>query len=429
MSETNSIDIIDYIVNTEDSKISIREIFNMVKYGDIVTDPEYQRNYIYSEEKASRVIESILLGIPLPAIYTSETQNETYEVIDGVQRITSIVKFIDNEYKLKGLTILTALNGKTFKELPSKIKNAFKLKTIRRINFKKSCSEDVKFEVFARLNQGAATLNEQELRNCLYRGYFNNRIKEMAQHYKIIELTSFFKSEEVNRLAREEFILKILTIMNFERISKRTPNASKVSLNKMMYSFRDTKQVVDEMIKEFFNTALCIYQIIGEDALYREFTSDEKRHNDPMIYGMFLAFRNYKINNLIAEADFIRADVDSALDKAYLKKITKPEIIAEMVLEKLDEHAVISNERTFPYELKVALYSKDNTCAICGQSILSIKDAHVDHIIPWSKGGTTTIDNAQLTHIHCNCSKGNRTYEEEFETPKKKKKGIFNFGK
>jgi hypothetical protein len=107
----------------------------------------------------------------------------------------------------------------------------------------------------------------------------------------------------------------------------------------------------------------------------------------------------------------------------------KPETIAEMILVKLDEHAVVSNERTFPYELKVALYAKDNTCAICGQTILSIKDAHVDHIVPWSKGGTTTIDNAQLTHIHCNCSKGNRTYEEEFEAPKKKKKGIFNFGK
>jgi uncharacterized protein with ParB-like and HNH nuclease domain len=84
-------DINDFVINTEDSKISVREIFNKIKQGEIITDPDYQRNYIYDEDKASSVIESIMIGIPIPPIYTSENYNEVAEVIDGVQRLTSIV--------------------------------------------------------------------------------------------------------------------------------------------------------------------------------------------------------------------------------------------------------------------------------------------------------------------------------------------------
>ena len=95
----------NFIVNTEDSKSSIKEIYSSVGDGDIILNPEYQRNYVYDVKRASKVIESILLDIPLPAIFTNEEQDGSMEIIDGVQRISSIIKFIEftkNNKKSRG---------------------------------------------------------------------------------------------------------------------------------------------------------------------------------------------------------------------------------------------------------------------------------------------------------------------------------------
>lgn len=414
----------DYIVHTEDFKIPVREIFSKIKHEEIITDPDYQRNYIYDEEKASAVIESIMVGIPLPPIYTSENEDSTVEVIDGVQRLTSLVNFIDNKFTLKGLTILKNFNGKCYKDLSGRDKTTFRNQTIRIINFKKSCSEEVKFEVFARLNQGAATLNEQELRNCLYRGYFNDRIKHYSNEEHFIELTDYMKECDVNRLAREEFILRILCVLNYGRISKKTPTVTKQTMNKLMNTFRNTHDIVNDMFKEFQETYECIYRIIGSDAFYREFTSEEKKHNDPMIYAMFLAFRNYKINDLIGHRDLIRYEVDQALDVAYEKKLKSIEEISELILTGLCKH-VYNGPRCFSYEIKEKLFNENNKCAHCGQTILSIDDAEVDHIIAFSQGGTTTLDNAQLLCVHCNRSKQDKPNPE----PPKKGGGFFSIWK
>ena len=107
MQENNQMK--EFIVNTEDRKTSISELYSNILEGDIILNPDFQRNYVYDVRRASRIIESILLEIPLPAIFANEEKDGTMEVIDGVQRLTSVVKFIKNEYKLEGLIILSEL--------------------------------------------------------------------------------------------------------------------------------------------------------------------------------------------------------------------------------------------------------------------------------------------------------------------------------
>lgn len=101
-------------VHTRPMNISLQELKNSVDANDIITDPDYQRKYVYDDKRASCLIESILIGIPIPVIYLAEEDEGVYSVIDGQQRITSFVRYLKNEFPLTGLKRLHSLNGFVF---------------------------------------------------------------------------------------------------------------------------------------------------------------------------------------------------------------------------------------------------------------------------------------------------------------------------
>ena len=95
-----------------------RSLFDLKRWydaGDLILDPEWQRNFIWSRQQSSKLIESFLLEIPVPVIYLAKTRDDKYEVIDGLQRLTSVFDFFDNKYKLTSLDQLTEESGKKFK--------------------------------------------------------------------------------------------------------------------------------------------------------------------------------------------------------------------------------------------------------------------------------------------------------------------------
>lgn len=98
---------------------TIRDMFDC---GDIIPQPDFQRDFVYDEAKSSKLVESALMGIPIPTIYLCEETDGTYTVIDGQQRMTSFVKFLKNEFKLKKLEELSELNGLYFKDLDKTFK-------------------------------------------------------------------------------------------------------------------------------------------------------------------------------------------------------------------------------------------------------------------------------------------------------------------
>lgn len=100
-----------FLVHTRQLDFSLQELQNRVDANDIITDPDYQRRYVYDTKRASKLIESILLGIPIPIVYLAEEDEGIYSVIDGQQRITSFVKYLKNEFQLTGLSALPDLNG------------------------------------------------------------------------------------------------------------------------------------------------------------------------------------------------------------------------------------------------------------------------------------------------------------------------------
>lgn len=162
----------------------IRDGYSQI-HGGIVLDPVYQREYKFTEQKESSIIESLLLEIPIPVIYLSkdiDSEIVTFNVIDGMHRLNSIYRYLNNEYKLKGLKILKALEGRTFVELPPKIRNKLEFNSQIRIDsIDISSNPELEYEVFLRFNQDTNPLTRQELYEVLYRSEFSFWFKDYVQ--------------------------------------------------------------------------------------------------------------------------------------------------------------------------------------------------------------------------------------------------------
>lgn len=149
---------------------SLDELARWYKDGRLTLDPEWQRNYVWSNRAASRLIESFLIDLPVPVIYLARDAEGTYEVIDGLQRLTSVVNYFDGKLRLTGLEIQPKLNGKTFRALERPLQNKLRDVTVRTFELAPNTSKDLMFAIFERLNSGGTALNDMEIRNCLYRG-------------------------------------------------------------------------------------------------------------------------------------------------------------------------------------------------------------------------------------------------------------------
>ncbi|MDE6234528.1 MAG: DUF262 domain-containing protein [Muribaculaceae bacterium] len=147
------------------------------KRKELIISPNYQRKDVWSPRQRMELIESILMGIPLPVIYLFEDRNGNKQVVDGRQRVTAIVDFLNDEFTLKDLKILPQYNGKKFSELPGKAQGIFEDFQILCYIIQPPTPERVKYDIFDRVNRGGTKLNSQEMRNALYRGEATSLIK------------------------------------------------------------------------------------------------------------------------------------------------------------------------------------------------------------------------------------------------------------
>lgn len=254
---------------------SVSDIVRMISDKDLVLDPDYQRNYVWDNKKASKLIESIILNVPIPVIYVSEESDSSWSVIDGLQRLNSLRRFFEGRYKLTGLEVLYELNKCDFKSLPSKASRMLKNGLLRIVMITADSNEDIKYDIFMRLNTGSVHLNEQELRNCLYRGKFNNFLQEEAKKLEWLDMLGL--EEPHKRMVDRELLLRFLALgVNWDRelnIVREYKGNMKAYLNAFMKKYQN-----DNANLNYFKT-LCeetiekVYEIYGVNA-FRRFNSD-----------------------------------------------------------------------------------------------------------------------------------------------------------
>lgn len=201
--------------------------------GNLIYDPEYQRRFVWNDEKQSSFIESILYGIDTPIIYFVEAPNDVCghiklvkETIDGRQRLETIFRFRNDKLILKGLKrnspLFEHLDGKSYTTLSQKFQNAFKGYSIRTVTFKLVDSKvDIdtqlkfKYQLFHRYNSGLTALNQQELRNCIYhKNDFLQLFKKIAQSEIFFKLCPYFKDDP--RMGGDEFVTLLFFLTLFD---------------------------------------------------------------------------------------------------------------------------------------------------------------------------------------------------------------------
>ncbi len=159
----------------------IRSLKEQVDDKSLILADNFQRRRVWDDAKSSRLIESLLINVPIPVCYFAEV-DDAYSVIDGQQRLTAIYRYLNNEFELKSLKVRPDLNRKRFHQLGVSDQRTIKNRSIRCIVILKESDPDIRFDVFDRLNSNSVKLNAQELRNSLYRSKLNDLIKELSEN-------------------------------------------------------------------------------------------------------------------------------------------------------------------------------------------------------------------------------------------------------
>lgn len=274
-------------VRTEALDISFGELISLKSTKEFVLTPEYQRLFRWSQSQRSRLIESILLELPIPQIFVVEQQNGVFELVDGLQRISSVIQFVDPEQvsldplKLDGCDLITELNGKYFEDLPLGLRLRIKRARVRLVVIKRSSSFMLRYEMFRRLNTGGSDLSEQEIRNCTSRMIgesgirFYDFLSDCAKYENFKKCISTLPDTEKEKRADEEYVLRFIAL--------------KIAKNQFKGSVRDwldncMEDIIFEKIpfdyeqerKDFLRLFDCIASTLGEGAFVRH------RNNKPI---------------------------------------------------------------------------------------------------------------------------------------------------
>ena len=412
----------DKIVYTTQKDFPLSTIREMFDDGDIVTDPDYQRDFVYTQKQSSKLIESMLIGIPIPTVYLCQESDESWSVIDGQQRITSFVFYLENKFPLSGLAELKELNGLYFKDMDKALQKKLKSSSLNAICILKE-SQELKYEIFARLNQGAIALKPQELRNCLYRGSYNTMLRELAEN----KYLPILFHDENKRMQYQDRILRFFALRNFTNYKS---SIMKTMNNYMFVHQKASESEIDECKTLFNKTIDIIKQILGDTAFFafnRDGGKIVEKFSGSVYDSIIIPFSFFSNHDLMAYADEIRTSIEDLKmndseyrENTYVSTGSRKRVLARILtvynlLTKITGSYGSDDSRTFSDSVKNELFHPGYICSWCNNEILSIDDAEVDHIIPFSQGGKTDITNAQLLHRHCNREKSDAVDDDVFE--------------
>lgn len=194
---------------------SLRQIVDMIADGDVDLAPDFQRHYVWKDWQRWGLIESLLLGIPLPSFYFNEDMSGRLQVVDGVQRLTTIYGFVhEKKFQLKQLTYLHALEGKGFDDLDGVFRRRLQGAQFVAHVIDPQTPYKVKFDIFRRINTGGSPLSAQEIRHCMSGARSREFLRELTQEPSFLQATSS-RLVDHPRMADREIALRFVAFRLF----------------------------------------------------------------------------------------------------------------------------------------------------------------------------------------------------------------------
>jgi len=420
------------VIHFDNLSRKIKDLHSDFISGDLDPRPGFQRGYVWDKTKASRLIESILLKVPIPPIYTAQDDDDTEVVIDGQQRLLSIFSFIDGKlpgdkkkFTLSGLKVKKDLNWYSFKDLEKSEQKTILNYSLPLITITKESDKNIRFEIFERLNTGSQPLNHQEIRNCIYRGKYNDFINKLCEND---DFQFILNSESLHKRMKDvELILRFFTFQNQTYLNYK-PSMKQFLNHEMESNLNMDIMKKKDAEKKFKNSVSLIKSVFG-DMAFRRFVKgskdepnghyEERRVNNGLYDILMFGFSQYEKSQIMKKKDIIKEELFNLMthDNDFINSIAHQTDKKENVQIKFEKWLQCLRDiigysgkepRAFSYELKQKLFKKNPICAYgkCKQEIVSINDAEVDHIEHYWRGGKTIPSNARLLHRYCNRKRG-----------------------
>ena len=397
--DDNQMDPFDPEEISIDSKVVPMETFlRRIEQGTILLNPDFQRNEVWTSEKKSQLIESLMLKIPLPMFYVSADEKNNYTVVDGLQRLSTIRSFIlgdtylkakqDAEkngakesfedkkgegFKLQNLEFWKVYNDKNFNGLPTNIRNRILESEFRFTVINPGTPEEVRRNIFKRLNTGGMALSSQEIRNALYLGSSTRLLKELSELKEFSVATAY--SIKSLRMEDKELILRFLSFLirdyktykksmsidtylsdtmiilnSFPSLNSR--ELIKAQKNKNFEISDITILSFDEIKEKFKNAMNRTYSIFGQHSYRKSYGSNRRTAINKALFetwGVLMAnisdreFANLVKNKKAFLSDYIpiitNANFQIAISRDSMKT-TSVKIRFEQFTELLKKHVV-----------------------------------------------------------------------------------------
>ena len=261
---------------------SCSDIFRMYSNGSLKIYTDFQREIVWPPASQTRFIDSLIKQLPIPSMcFSYDYKTEKWQVIDGLQRISSIIKFLsDDDWKLSNLgDINPDLSGVTVKEIKEtkrllkyyqRVENITLPITVLRCDYGKKSHKLYLFTIFHRLNTGGMRLNNQEIRNCIYSGKFNDLLKELDLYDNWKKLNKI-KPKIAYRFAKQELILRFFAF--YDKLDNYNGRLARFLNEYMSENQNPNKNFMDEKREVFFKTVDLIFEVLFQENIQHKLSN------------------------------------------------------------------------------------------------------------------------------------------------------------
>jgi hypothetical protein len=417
-------------MNIQSVNWTINHVKELDTLGLIDYSPEFQRNYVWSEKQKVYLLDSILNCFAIPKIFVRQILDEgqisnKYEIIDGQQRLTTILKFIKNEFSLqkkrhpKPEFFDSQFEGKYFSDLSVDNKKQILNFTLS-VDLVEGNYKEIT-EMFLRLNLSNTSLNKQEILNSQYFGDFKSLIVELANDYldDFVEC-KIISASGAKRMQDAHFVGQCIMAQMFGIIDK----SKKVEETYKNYDDWD-KDEIEKNRTEFSK----IYKLITQFIFSNEISSTPfKSLNGYISLHEFFHTMIYKQNKSLNKSNYenVRKSLEWLATEINAEGYGEGKKWYDTTMQGGDtsqsrhkRREILNNllegffnqkdsRRSFNDKERIIAWNSNEKkiCGICNDVIIGFDDYDLDHVIPYEKGGVTSLLNSQLTHIKCNRSKG-----------------------
>jgi len=264
------------LIRVKSKSMIIDTLLKRIEHEELELNPDFQRKAgLWTEEAQSKLIESLLIGVPLPAFYMDATNKNKWLVVDGLQRLFALKHFmIDKKLKLTGLEFLQQLEDKGYNDMKRSLLRDIEETEIIVYLIEEGTPPEVKFNVFKRINTGGLPLSTQEIRHALYQGKATEFLKELAGYKEFKQATDYRISDE--RMEEREFVLRFLAFLLTPR--RNLTKGLNSFLNETMVILNQKPEAeLKKIAKQFKRAMWAAHQIFDNDAFRKRFRKKDRR--------------------------------------------------------------------------------------------------------------------------------------------------------